>query len=372
MKSQNSEWLLSTVLDWTSKQLAEERPVIDAFARIKYDEYQQFKPGMKFIESLALWLYQFTELPERRAAYDYIRKQLIFISASEMNHMVDITYSSVIRPILIQLAAENTKIPYWQTARIADSQYFKELKRRCLFLGLSDGARVDRFRRTNKELSNEQFHASYELSEKKVRSFVSKLKKELAQLRNVSQSEISDEEATFKIIFLLDDFSASGLSLLRFKDGKYDGKLEKIRASLYDAGAPLANAIDPDGCDVFPIMYVITEKANNHLKLLMPSFWKGLSSKCVVTSTMKLEENITLGQSGDDAMKLIVDKYYDEDVFDENLAIGNTEDVKLGFAGCGIPVVLNHNTPNDSLFLLWSYSKKTRGLFPRVTRHKEA
>ena len=52
---------------------------------------------------------------------------------------------------------------------------------------------------------------------------------------------------------------------------------------------------------------------------------------------------------------------------------GGTDDSKYGFAACGLPLVLHHNTPNNSIALLWSYEDaEYRGLFPRIQRHKEA
>ncbi|MBN1330467.1 MAG: hypothetical protein JXA54_13415 [Candidatus Heimdallarchaeota archaeon] len=44
--------------------------------------------------------------------------------------------------------------------------------------------------------------------------------------------------------------------------------------------------------------------------------------------------------------------------------------MKFGFAGCLIPVILEHNTPNNSIFILWAYEDlEFVGLFPRITRH---
>lgn len=371
MRDLLAERLLGKVLNWTSQELAEEQPIIDALARLKYDDYQQFKPGLKFLESLALWLYQF-EPDERKIAYNFIKNRLIYLSSAEMNHLVDITYPTVIRPILLKCAAERAKIPYWKTKQIAMSQEYRELKRRSLFLGLSDGARIDRFRRANNnELSNEQIHPSYELSDQKVKGLIESLRKDIGDLRGIPPESLKDEEATFQIIFLLDDFSASGISMLRKKNGKYKGKLDKIRSSLFEIGAPLANAIDADGCNVHSILYIMTDKARGHLQEHVPKFWNRLRSYCDVQSVLQLGDEIKVGRNEDEEMKTLIDKYYDNSTFDENMKVGGTTDGKLGFAGCGLPVVLSHNTPNDSIFLLWSYSDKPRGLFPRVTRHKE-
>ena len=164
MRELLAEKLLGAVLDWSEEELAREQPILETLARIKYDEYQQFTPGMKFVESLAFWLNQFKTVDERKTAYEFIRKRLIFFSNYEMNHIVDITFQSTIRPILLKLVAKEKDIPYWQINRLANSQEYKELLARSLFLGLSDGARIDRFRRTNNnEISNEQILPYYDL-----------------------------------------------------------------------------------------------------------------------------------------------------------------------------------------------------------------
>jgi hypothetical protein len=71
--------------------------------------------------------------------------------------------------------------------------------------------------------------------------------------------------------------------------------------------------------------------------------------------------------------RLIEDeRYYDHDIYDEHLAKGGTEDARYGYAACGLPLVLHHNTPNNSIALIMSYEgRKFRGLFPRIQRHKE-
>lgn len=365
MKDILAERLLGIVLGWTPEELSNERPIIDALASLKYDDYQQFKPGLKFLESLALWLYQF-EPNERKIAYDFIKTRLIYISSSEINHLVDISYPAIIKPILFE---QVSKIPYWQTERIAESQLFKELRRRSLFLGLSDGARIDRFRRTNNELSHEQIYTSYELSIQKVESLVKKLKEDLQTLRGTN---ISDDDATFKNIFLLDDFSASGMSMLRKKDdGKYGGKLEKIYHSIFSIGAPLINAIDRNGCNIYSILYLMTDHAEKYLNQQILQFWDRDNFPCRVKSVLQLENKVKVNQNTEKQIMKLICKYYDPDTFDEHMEVGGTADGKLGFAGCALPVVISHNTPNDSIFLLWSNSANIRGLFPRVARHKE-
>ena len=57
---------------------------------------------------------------------------------------------------------------------------------------------------------------------------------------------------------------------------------------------------------------------------------------------------------------------------DEHFAVGGGRCPYLGFADCSLPLVLYHNTPNNTLPVLWySWEETVYPLFPRVTRHKE-
>jgi hypothetical protein len=64
------------------------------------------------------------------------------------------------------------------------------------------------------------------------------------------------------------------------------------------------------------------------------------------------------------------DRYFDPAADDEHGEVGGVSK-RYGFADCRLPVVLSHNTPNNSLFLLWAEAEHSvRGLFPRVSRHQ--
>jgi hypothetical protein len=72
----------------------------------------------------------------------------------------------------------------------------------------------------------------------------------------------------------------------------------------------------------------------------------------------------------------LLEKYYDKDIEDSGTKTGKT-DLIYGYAGCGLPLVLNHNCPNNSVYLLWALSKAAKkqdglnALFPRIYRHWE-
>jgi hypothetical protein len=85
-------------------------------------------------------------------------------------------------------------------------------------------------------------------------------------------------------------------------------------------------------------------------------------------------KEICLVREGGTAINRLIEgpKYYDPDIYDEHFAKGGAPDARYGYADCGLPLVLHHNTPNNSVALLMSYEGlKFRGLFPRIQRHKE-
>ena len=82
MKDILAERLLVRVMGWDRDRVRTEIPLILALASYKYDEYQQFSPGMRFVESLARWLRQFEDPVEREAAYTLVRDCLIFCSSA--------------------------------------------------------------------------------------------------------------------------------------------------------------------------------------------------------------------------------------------------------------------------------------------------
>jgi hypothetical protein len=74
MKDQLAERLLAEVMGWKNpEQYIEHGLPLQSLAAYKYDEYQQFSPGMRFIESLALWLDQFETVDQRRIALAFVR-----------------------------------------------------------------------------------------------------------------------------------------------------------------------------------------------------------------------------------------------------------------------------------------------------------
>ncbi|MBI4963167.1 MAG: hypothetical protein HY913_07820 [Desulfomonile tiedjei] len=374
MKDDLAERLLGEVMHWTPQELASERPWLLNMATYKYNDYQQYSPGMRFIETLALWLDQFS-MEEKQIAYQFVKDRLVFISHAEMNHVVSLAYQDSIRPWLLRRTASKLGIPEWKLSSISRSPDFKQLKRRCLFLGMSDGARTDLFRRVNKhELDHEQILQYYDISEEKARDLREKLQKDLSELSN-GRSNSSD--SYFQIVFLMDDFSGSGTSIIKRGANELSGKMAKIHKEIRNSEGAWADLISLEDLHICVVLYVATQKAINHINNLADELLGGQGAKWKLICVHPLDEKVPLqGGRNDDQDFLNLcdqDRYYDSSVEDEHMRKGGTN-AKRGFAGCALPLVLNHNTPNNSVFLLWAdpgrHEKgQPRGLFPRIPRH---
>jgi hypothetical protein len=369
VKEALAEKLLARVLQWGQKEMSEERPSLLDMAAHKYDEYQQFSPGMRFIESLARWLDQFATLEERRAAFAFVKNRLIFCSSAEMAHLVEMAYPDHIRPLLLRRVAEETSGNLRHAVKVAGSVAFRVRQRQCLFLGLSDGARIDVFRRANPDLNHEQIWQTHEMSQARVGELLEKLARDVRILQG---SDLSTS-CKFRTVALLDDFSASGSSYYMPKaDGSTGGKIASFHRGLMNPQDPIARLVNLAGTEVIILLYMATEQARAHLRQHSDRLWGACGVRCSVEVVQPLPPDIRMVAGDGDPLGPLIDRYYDHGVFDEHMRKGGTEDGKYGYAACGLPLVLHHNTPNNSIALLWSYEdQEFRGLFPRVKRHKE-
>jgi hypothetical protein len=370
MRDALAERLLAEVMGWAPEDVARERPDLQALGAYKYDDYQQFFPGMRFVESLALWLSQFETTEERRIAYDFIKTKLVFCSSAEMDHLVSIAYPDHVRPVLLRRAALDAGIEERLVSRIAAHTVFKVRQRQCLFLGLSDGARIDVFRRSNSaDLTHEQILQTYEVSAERVDELLKKLLVDMARLLG---GDLPEGPRKFRTIVLLDDFSGSGVSYVQRDDrGSFDGKIGRFHRSLTAPDGPASHLVDIGRTEILLVLYMATTQARQRLEELSREMWDPLGVHHGVVVVHQLGDSICLRPDDGSPMGKLIDTYYDPEVADEHTRKGGTEDVKYGFGYCGLPLVLSHNTPNNSLSLLWAHTNKVRALFPRVSRHKK-
>lgn len=370
MRRELAEKLLAQLLEWTDAEKAAERAMLDAFASYKYDEYQQFVPGRRFLESLVLWLRQFDTLDDRRDAYLFVRERLLFISNAEMAYLVELAFPSFVRPILIARAAKASGLDPNRIKKVLVSETYRLLLRQTLVLGLSDGARTDGFRRANSHIiSNEQVWHAYDISDAKAVNLKDKLREDLTALIG---SEPTEEDTTFGTIVLLDDFTASGRSYIRrTDDGSWDGKIPRVIGMLQDEKR-LGTLVPKSGVSIVVVIYVAAPQAVEHIEPLLEEldFPQG---KIEFRAVHRLSPDIKLHPEVDKSIWDIAlgDTNFDIRADDEHGAVGGASK-RFGFAECALPVVLSHNTPNNSIFLLWAEDvHSVHGLFPRVSRHRK-
>lgn len=157
MKDVNAQDLLATVMGWSDPEVVRQQvPVLQLLANYKYDHYQRFGPGKRFIESLALWLNQF-DGDDRVEALSLVQRRLIFISEQEMSHLVQLAYPDVIVQERWRLVAEENGLAPYRVGELLAHPRFEQLRIKSLYLGLSDGAHTNDLRRaSNGAISNEQ------------------------------------------------------------------------------------------------------------------------------------------------------------------------------------------------------------------------
>ena len=387
MNSNLASQLLSSVMGWDYEGLNSERPVLEFMGSMKYDAYDRFMPGTRFMSSLVQWLSQFDE-EDRAIVLEFVKKKLVFISSTQMNYLVDLLYDSKIRPILLKKATENAEKPSYMLCNQKVQRQFEIEKRSSLVIGLSDGAHTDILRRSA-GFSNEPVLTNYYPDGKK-------LKDMLVDLRNDEKLE-GVENPYFRNIFLIDDFTASGKSFVRYDDDekKFKGKLSKIIDQLCAKNIErtdeelaegkkeelhLSYLLNPAQTEIhIDILFCMaTHKAELNISKNLDDFFgkKGYDKvKYHIHVVQPLDDSLSTEITDDpDLMKVLAKpRYFHQDLKDDKAyKVGSVTKPLLGFDECALPVVLSHNTPNNSLPILWQDTDSDqgfKGLFPRISRH---
>jgi hypothetical protein len=358
--------ILSEVMQWDTSKSRQEFTWLRLMSRLKYDRYQDFLAGARFIESLVDWLQQF-EPTDRAPAYEFVRTHLVYVSTAEMQHLVELVYPETIRPCLTTAVAVRLGIP---TYRVWSQPYAREmytkLLRQTLFLALSDGARIDLFRRCNAGIiSNEQVVVTPQPNTAKWNGLLRDLR-----------SELNDPSARFAFVFLIDDFVGSGTTLLRLNEGTWEGKLIGFWENIQEIAL---THLEPEW--KFRVHhYIATHKARTNLvereaearqsrgaNQWFPEI--AFSYGTVFPADLPIDEQRYQG------LMCLINTYYDPNIATRHFEKGGSDDARLGFSHSALPVVLDHNTPNNSIALLWAESEGDCGhhvmrpLFRRRQRH---
>jgi hypothetical protein len=357
--------LLVEVMGWDNSTAREEAEWLRLMSDFKYDSYREYLAGSRFIESLAGWLQQF-DRAYRGIAYEYVRENLIFVSSPELQHLVERLYPEHVEPVLVAEVAAQLQTPQylvWRDPR-AEAE-LNRARRRTLFFGLSDGARIDAFRRANEgRISNEQVLVATQISPEKWSDVLEELR--------VSQGT----DAKFDRVFLLDDFIGTGKTLLRRNEEKqtWTGRLVRFRSDVES----VSDSHFAAGWKLHVHHYIATRRSTEAVKSsermarhsLQPAWFNEVS----FSFGLVLSELVSLNEARQSAFWALTERYYDAAIETKATRVGG-EDVKRGFGGCGLPLVLEHNTPNNSVALLWAETRggvgvhAMRPLFRRAQRH---
>lgn len=377
MNSNLANQLLASIMKWDAQTLASERAALEFMGSMKYDAYDRYMPGMRFMSSLVQWLNDIEE-EDRDEAYKFIKEKLVFISSTQMNYLVDLLYDSKIRPILLDMATTETGMPSYKRSSNVVHNRFEIEKRSALVVGLGDGAHTDILRRSA-GFSNEQVLTNYYPDGKKLKDMLDELRKD-DKLKSI-------EKPYFRRIFLIDDFTASGKSFIRYdeSDGKYHGKLKKIIDELCTRGyvekgqkiEHLSYLLNPEQKIQIDILFSIaTEKAKTSIKDNLDDYLKSVGWQDKVEFNIHivqlLEDKLSNDIKSDNNLVRVLKKdkhFVEECVISKSYKVGKNDSPWLGFDECALPVVLAHNTPNNSLPIIWQDAERFHGLFPRISRH---
>lgn len=370
MKESLVEQLLSRIMKWEDNKIVEELPKIQFMAEMKYDHYDQFMPGTRFLGSLSKWLSNFDE-EERNVMYDFVKNKLIFISSSQMTYLITLLYKKCVSSALALKTAQKMEIPPYRINEIKKSVDYKREKRLSLFIGLSDGAHMDVVRRVG-GLSNEQVLTNYYPDNDKLVD----MKNEL--LSDSLLKELDESAKKFNSLYLIDDFTASGTSFIRKDIGQYKGKLTKIIDKFFNSKVnEKSRELLLPNVDIHIIFCLATQCAISHIENLLSEFIKsrGLEERisfdvrCVQIIPNRVADEIKNDTTLVDIIKK--EKYINKkNVGTKSYKVGHGEQEYFGYGDGALPLVLSHNTPNNSILVLWQDDDDNYpSLFPRINRH---
>lgn len=375
--------LVADVMKWDNEVATEEYAWLRLISSMKYDGYSDFRAGVRFLETLVSWLRHFTEA-DRAAAYAFVKTRLVYISTLEMQRVIETFIPETVTPYLRHSVGSELGIkPFevWKTAEGAAA--FRRRLRRCLFVGLSDGSRIDVLRRANAgRLSQEQIIPMMNVDDDKWKSVAGDLKEELGN------------NARFDDVYLIDDFAASGTTFIRFPDGNPKGKLYKFEKIVQDAKERLQGDFPlADSYTLHIHHYVSTKQAHDALEERVAEANQKLKNKsfgnALITEGMLLPNDLRVAtinkntraatptRPTDAPILDLCTRCYDHELFkrlEKHCKEAGQTDMKYGYADCALPLVLEHNTPNNTIPILWAETEGKLGesmlpLFFRRDRH---
>ncbi|MBI4937621.1 MAG: hypothetical protein HY846_05300 [Nitrosomonadales bacterium] len=360
-------------MEWDDSEATTEYAWLKLMVDYKFDRYQGYGPGIHFYVRLISWLAQFKDVAARRTAYRYLRKHLVFIGQPELYQLIKLAMPEMEKDAR-RIVANRHGIAYYETwANKKAQKDLRLMSLRTLYVGLSDGARIDVFRRYNEGLlTNEQVIASSEISDDKWQSLGNKLAARL------EQSGFPDAEQKFERVCLVDDFTGSGTTLIRYDDAKttWDGKIFKFCSQAENHGKMRPELADQ--CHIQVHHYLASTKARDAVEDALPKLQETMprfSCKASYSWVFSAEPDVVMGPASDAELLAWINGHYDPSIQTSHNCVDG-KSIALGYKQCGLPIVLEHNTPNNSIALIWAESRPDsksphimRPLFPRTDRH---
>ncbi|MBI2745245.1 MAG: hypothetical protein HYX45_06635 [Burkholderiales bacterium] len=370
MKETLAKRLVADLMEWAVERATSEFAWLDLMVNYKFDSYQQYGPGHRFYVHLLRWLSQYDKV-DRECMWRLLRDQLVYISQDEMHHLVSLTGPAIEREMR-SAVARDLNLPVY---RVDDdpraSRRLKEIQCRTLYVGVSDGARIDVFRRYNEgAVNNEQIVAMIEISALKQAKLKEKLKERLNAIKSTAP-------ATFEWVCLIDDFTASGTTSIREEgNGEWGGKVQRFIEEV-DKTRHEAPLISYDA-HIQVHHYLASKAASTKVTDLLARFQAQSSGMRFIPSfSYVLPEDIVVSSAAHPDLAALLGKRYDPGI--ETTHTG--KNIALGYKQCSLPLVLDHNTPNNSVATLWArsdpkaekYDKDNHmsPLFPRRQRHSD-
>lgn len=363
MNQQLAEKILANVMEWDTQEVKDNIRSLEHLAELKYDQYQQYQVGSRFIENLTVWLNHFKNIQERRLAYNFLKENIVFISQEEMYHLINSIYPDLLKPLFkeqIKKISMENDITDEETKR----RLLYVVSRQSLIFGMSDGARLDVFRRSSVDISNEQVCISYEITNDRMKDIFSEIKKDTQEYADLYSYQSVSQDKIFNIL-LLDDFSGSGISYLRQEKDQngeliWKGKIKKVIDQLR---TQMAGKNDLNNVEIHVVLYLATDKAKSHIMENVELYCQENNVKIKIHVLQVIHP-----YEPDEDMKRLMYNYHVQEIEDSHYMKGTHDNPYLGFDECSLPVVIYHNTPNNSFPIIWAGDK---ALFPRVTRHKD-
>lgn len=373
MKEKQAQRLVGNLMGWDLERATAEFAWLELMVTYKFDDYQQYGPGHRFYVHLLRWLSQFPPA-SRECAWKLLREHLIYVSQDEMHHLVSLT-GPVIEREMRAAVAKRLGLPVYLVEADPKAQFvLREMRCRTLYVGVSDGARIDVFRRYNEgDVNNEQVVAMIEISEKKQVKLKEKLAKRLKEMGSTA-------EDTFEWVCLIDDFTASGTTSIRYDEKKkeWDGKVHRFMDEL---SATADRPLTSKDAHIQVHHYLATKAASAKVTDLLAKYRAQQADMRFIPSFSYVlpSDVVVSAQSHPEIAGLLQGRY------DPSIENSHTEDdggIALGYKQGGLPLVLDHNTPNNSLATFWARSNpKAKNysannhmwpLFPRRQRHSDA